>query len=496
MKGSAVRTIAVINQKGGCGKTTTAINLAAAFAELGRKTLLVDMDPQGHCGLGLAVPESQLESSIADALKAAGTGRAFDLADVLWQINSTLDLAPSTTTLATVEHRLAGENDRDTRLARVLRTVDTSYDICIIDCPPNIGLLTFNALRAAAEVIIPVEIGYFSLAGSIKQATTIQLLADRCHHPVAIHVLPTMYDVRTKMAREIVNELRKHFGSRVLPTPIHYSSKLKEAASFGQPITEYDPASRGCQDFEQLAKLLDESRPEPQRIDIDELENASVPEIAPASPLPVRSAPGTYETPEADAMTPYDLAESDSAAAPAAVATVDRPAAVESPDPVAPAPQPAAAPNRRVAELVARAKALAERTQAMQQRLADDPDVAAAQDEHLKPVELADPQKQRTLDEKLRAFYGVKQTEQGTLFVQPNVPARSVCIAGDFNRWSPAATPLARNEALGVWQTCLRLPPGRYRYRVVVDGKWTADPHNHYVEANPFGELNSVIEVA
>ncbi|MBI1369092.1 MAG: AAA family ATPase [Planctomycetes bacterium] len=499
-----MRTFAVINQKGGCGKTTTAINLAASFAELGHKTLLVDMDPQGHCALGLAVPDTQLEKTIAEALM--GDVERFDLAEILWQISTNLDLAPAGVQLAGVEHKLASTPDRDTRLAKLLRRVAGDYEICIVDCPPSIGLLTFNALRAAGEVIIPVETGYFALAGSLRQATTLQVLADRCGHAVCFHVLPTMYDVRTKMAREIVNELRKHFGDRVLTIPIHFSAKLKEAASFGQPILEYDPASRGCQDYERLARHLLATRPHPQRLTAPESTEMTDDSIAHMTrPSPAAMPAGSpAEAPMRRDMRPVAeprvLREIDPCDETVdAMPAMGSRAGVTTVEPVRPAEPAEAAPvaNNRVADLVARAKALSQRTAAMQQRLASDPQVAQfeAREQRLE-TRPADPDVRRTLDEKLRALYGAHVTSQGTLFVQPDAASTSrVSIAGDFNEWSAIATPLQRNERLGIWQTCVPLPPGRYRYRIVVDGKWTSDPHNRYVETNPFGELNNIIEV-
>ena len=250
-----MRTIAIINQKGGCGKTTTSINLAAVLALQGHRTLLVDMDPQSHCALGLAVPEDRIERSTADLMRH-GLDGSMSLDDITWQISRGLDLAPSAMALAGLEQSLASAPDRDRRLAQVLSPAQDVYDFCIIDCPPSIGLLTFNALRAADEVLIPVETGYFALQGSVRQERTIELLVRRVGHRVRFRVLPTMYDVRTKLAREILSELKKHFGDRVLPMVINFNSKLKEAASFGQPISEYDSASRGMQDFEQLASWL------------------------------------------------------------------------------------------------------------------------------------------------------------------------------------------------------------------------------------------------
>jgi chromosome partitioning protein len=160
-----MRIIAIINQKGGCGKTTTSINLAACLARLGHKTLLVDMDPQGHCGVGLAVPEEQIERTVFDSLIDPGDGKVARLNELVWQIASDFDLAPSNLKLAAFEQVFAGRIGREDRLARALDAVRGSYEWCVIDCPPSVGLLTFNALRACNEVIVPVETGYFSLHG-------------------------------------------------------------------------------------------------------------------------------------------------------------------------------------------------------------------------------------------------------------------------------------------------------------------------------------------
>lgn len=430
-----MRAIAIVNQKGGCGKTTVATNLAAVLASKGLKTLLVDMDPQSHCALGLAVPESQIERSIGDVLRG-GLGGAVSVRDAVWQITRTLDLVPSTMALASLEQELSDAPDRDRRLAQVLSSVADQYDFCIIDCPPSIGLLTFNALRAAGEVLIPVETGYFAMQGSIKQEATIQMLARRANHRARFKILATMYDVRTKLAREILAELRKRFGERLLPVVIHFNSKLKEAASFGQPISEYDPTSRGMQDFEGLANWLIANPPE--------------------APDAVEGAKSEAGTGEASASSPA---------------------------------------LSRAAELVERARALAQRTAALVAKLQADPDVQA--EPALAPAATDPAAATQKLEEKLARIYGVRPTAQGLLFVQPaRGEAKSINVAGDFNGWSATATPLRRDAELGVWQACVNVPPGRYRYRLVVDGRWTHDSYNTYVEANPFGELNSVVEVS
>src|SRR5438046_345981 len=256
-----MRTLAIINQKGGCGKTTTSINLAACLARLGHKALLVDMDPQGHCGVGLAVPEEQIERTIYDALIEERDGKVCSVAQIVWQIASDFDLAPSNIQLAAFEQVFAGRAGREDRLTRALEAVRNSYRWAIIDCPPSVGLITFNALRACDEVIVPVETGFFSLHGLAKMMETLELMKERCSKDILIRVLPTLYDTRTKLAREVLSELRAKFREYLMESVVNFNTKLKEAASFGQPITEYDPGSRGYKDFVNLARELMGHRP-------------------------------------------------------------------------------------------------------------------------------------------------------------------------------------------------------------------------------------------
>lgn len=438
-----MRTIAIINQKGGCGKTTCSINLAASLSAKGKRTLLVDMDPQSHCAMGLAVPDAQIEKSIADMLRV-GLDGSLAMSEVTWQIARHLDLAPSTITLAGMEAQLATAPDKDRRLVQVLSTVQDDYDFCIVDCPPSIGLLTFNALRAADEVLIPVETGFFSMQGAVRQQQTIEMLARRAGHHVRFKVLATMYDVRTKLAREILSELKRHFGDELLPIVINFNSKLKEAASFGQPITEYDAASRGMRDFERLTEWLLANPP----------------------------GPATGLMPE---HAPEQVAVSGPVGNPA---------------------------MSRAAELVERARALSNRTAELSSRLASDGDARAEGFTSPAPPRPAtQPQESvpaappDSYQKKLAGLFGARNTTQGLLFVQPHGKAMNLAIAGDFNGWNPATTPLKRDESLGVWQACVNVPPGRYRYRLVVDGQWVQDPYNSYVESNPFGELNNIIVV-
>ncbi len=249
-----MRTIAVVNQKGGCGKTTVSINLASALAELDKKVLLVDMDPQSHCAVGLAVPEEQIEQSIYDVLISKSRNEPMRLTEILWQIGERLELAPASIDLSAFEQQMAGIPERERCLQNVLDAVQDDYDFAVIDCPPAVSLLTFNALRAASDVLVPVETGYFALHGLSKQLETLSILCKRCQQEVSVRVLASMYDIRTKMAREILAELRSHFADCMFKTVVNFNTKIKEAASFGQPINEYDPASKGQQDFRALAQ--------------------------------------------------------------------------------------------------------------------------------------------------------------------------------------------------------------------------------------------------
>lgn len=262
-----MRTIAIINQKGGCGKTTVSINLAAALAHKDYRTLLIDMDPQSHCAVGLAVPQDQVEKNTYDLLISSRGANKVEMKHVAWQISQNFDLIPAGIELAALEPQLAGQEQREDCLRDVIASQGDKYDFIVIDCPPSVGLLTFNALRAADEVVIPVETGYFALHGLAREMETLQVLRQQCQQDIDIRVLASMYDVRTKLAREVYNELKTNYGSMLLKAEINFNTKLKEAASFGQPITEYDPSCRGMRDFLALAEELVElqrHKPAPQ----------------------------------------------------------------------------------------------------------------------------------------------------------------------------------------------------------------------------------------
>ncbi len=401
-----MRKIAVINQKGGCGKTTVSINLASSLASLGHRTLLVDMDPQGHCAVGLAVPEEQIEQSIYDILITQSRGDDLRMSEILWQIADGFELAPASIDLAAFEQQMSGVNEKENCLKKVLEKCDRDYEYVVIDCPPAVGLLTFNAIRAATDIIVPVETGYFSLHGLSKQLDTLNVLSKQSSQKLNVMVLASMYDIRTKMGREILGELRKHFSDRMFETVVNFNTKLKEAASLGQPIDEYDPGSKGSKDFENLAEEL---------ISTDTL---------------------VHKTQLADTL--QDKLDAISTSAEKLLSSVEK------------------------------------------------------QKETKKE---AVPAKQMSTDEKIADFYGVRQIKDSVMFISLYPRANSVMVAGDFNDWKPEQAKMEKVNGNGLWKIKMPLSKGKYQYRLVVDGKWQKDPYNEKVEANPFGEYNSVLEV-
>ena len=346
-----MRTIAIVNQKGGCGKTTTAVNLAGCLATAGDRVLLVDLDPQAHSTLALGIdPETLNENLYEILIEPIGTPAAGRLAEVVRPWSDQLHLAPSGIVLSALEQKLTADRaeQRTERLAAALASVAERYDWCLIDCPPNVGVLTFNALRAAREVIVPLETSDFAIHGVQKLLETIALLTERIGHPLQVRILPTLYDGRTRYARETLAEIRSRFGELCFDTVIRANIKLREAARRGEPIVAYARSANGAQDYGSLAIELS------------------------LTPAPEQSA-GHVEA------------------------------------------KAEAGPSREVV------------------------------------VQYRDP------------------------------AASDVRIAGDFNGWVPDKGVRSLIESDGetrVWTKILRLPPGTYQYRYVVDGEWRDDPEN------------------
>jgi chromosome partitioning protein len=368
-----MRTIAVVNQKGGCGKTITAINLAAFLARAGRRVLLVDMDPQGHSTLGLLTGSAPPSRTMYDVLAPGADGKRASLQDIAHPVRENLDLAPADILLSALPEVLAGVAGREDVLAGAFAGLHDDYDYAIVDCPPNVGLHTFNALKGCSEAIVPMDPSFFALHGIGKVFETFDLVARKTGHEIAARVLVTLYSGRAAFSKAIIEEIRTHLSGRHFATTIRYSIKLAEAASHGVPIADYCRHCAGFEDYQALATEV----------------------------LQQEAAMGARGRVAIDGR------------------------------------------NDRAG-------------------LA------------LRPLAPAAP----------------AVTKDGVVFTVAARDAHRVQLAGDFNDWVADGSEM---EPTGeVWVKILKLPPGRYRYRYVVDGQWQSDPLNSVAEPSPFGGNDSL----
>jgi chromosome partitioning protein len=369
-----MRTIAVVNQKGGCGKTITSINLSAFLAREQRRVLLVDMDPQGHATLGVLADVVQPSRTMYEVFLRDASRQPTCLSDVIRTVRENLDVAPADILLSAISETLAGLVGREDILSDAIASVAGHYDYVVVDCPPNVGLLTFNALKACSEAIVPMDPSFFSLHGLGKLLETIDVLAKETDHHIAARVLVTLYSGRSPFVKAVVDEIRRHLDGRHFDTVIRYSVKLAEAASHGVPIAHYCRHCAGFDDYQALAaEVLQQEAAMPKSERVTSKGNAT------------------------GASTGNDCA-----------------------GPSAPA-----------------------------------------------------------------------VTSEGVMFTIEAPDAERVQLAGDFNNWTLDGNEM---EAMGgVWKKVVKLPPGRYRYRYVVDGRWRNDPLNAAVEPSPYGGDDSVL---
>ena len=244
------KIIAVANQKGGVGKTTTSVNLSAAFAEMGKKVLLIDCDPQGNATSGLGIEKDGLELSIYDALI-----NDTPMEEIIIQTQFGLDVVPSVMDLAGAEVELVNLEDKQYRLKKAVELVKEKYDYILIDCPPSLGHVTLNALTAADSVLLPLQCEFYALEGLFQLLSTVQLVQEQLNEKLRIEGLVlTMYDSRTNLAEQVVEEVKTHFPDMVYATKIPRNVRLSEAPSFGKPIFAYASSSKGAQAYMSLAE--------------------------------------------------------------------------------------------------------------------------------------------------------------------------------------------------------------------------------------------------
>ncbi len=318
-----MKTIAVANQKGGCGKTTTTINLAGCLASSGKKILVIDLDPQAHASFGLGMTTQVIDRSIYNVLTDAPEKKR-SLSECILKRSGNMDMITSNILLSTLEQELKDKDDAVSRLYQAITTSILDYDYCLIDCPPSLGFLTFNALRAADHVLVPIDMSAFSLMGVSKLLGMLELIKIKISHAPAVNALATIFDKRTKYSQVILNEIKSLFRDQLLETIIRMSVSLKKAAAGGVTVVEFDKESNGAVDYMALAhellkqdvaekfeKALEEAGAAPEGVPVERVrsESAETPAVtvtASAEPVavvrfqPVETAPET--PPEASSI--------------------------------------------------------------------------------------------------------------------------------------------------------------------------------------------------
>ena len=282
-----MKIISIANQKGGCGKTTTAINLASTLGANGQKTLLVDLDPQAHATLGLNVDD---QNSLYNCISRL-TPHKLKIKDIIKKVSRNFDIVPSNVLVGTLEQELADEIGRELKLSEIINEIKDLYDYILIDCPPSLGFLTVNAVRASDELIIPVETSRFSMQGVDHLMDIANLIRERLNHPVKSKVLITMFDSRLRHSFTMLGKMKEKFTGMLFDTIVHTNVKLKEAAVMGEAVLKYDKYCRGSKDYMSLAREILTADRQPIRTPVAE-------KTVVEAPVTLRAEETSYEPSE------------------------------------------------------------------------------------------------------------------------------------------------------------------------------------------------------
>ena len=469
--------IAIVNQKGGCGKTTTSINLSASIASRGKKVLLIDLDPQGHATLGLNIREDRFKKSMYDVLSNLTN---IGLDDIIIPVSENLDLAPSNILLSAIEQQLSGISDREERLAENIKRMKREYSFIIFDCPPSLGLLTFNALIACNKVIIPIETSFFSLQGVMKLLETINLVKEGANSELKFKALITMYDRRKKFDQEIMKNIKDYFKEECFGTVIRSNVKLKECASFGCPITQYDKNCAGFEDYTDLANEVFAGCGIPEkRIEIETEHKEAVTE-------PDSFQPSAASCQEQGSKIEEGIPEPDSYQLSAVSSQEESETEVEE-----------ATPERDSSHLSATSS---QEQESEAEEVVSKPDSSQvpaisfdeqeSKVEEVSSVQVAEQKEEEKFEEVVP-----EQVWDEVTFSYWSPEAKMVQIAGDFNNWSSEGNIKLEKKGDGLWEAKLPLKRGTYQYKYIVDGDWRIDPNNPLKVTNSFGFENSLLEL-
>lgn len=426
-----MKTVAIANQKGGCGKTTTAINLAGALAAIGKRILLIDLDPQSHASYGLGVTTQTSDRSIYNVLTES-KDRQRPLTDCVVNAAANLNVVPSSILLSTLEQELKDKEDAVSKLFHVISVSDLKYDYIIIDCPPSLGFLTFNALRAADHILVPIDMSAFSLMGVAKLLGMLELIKLKISHAPRVNALATLYDRRTKYSEVMLTEIRSFFKDQMLGTIIRLNVALKKAVAKGVNIFDFDRDSNGAMDYAELAQEL-------LRAESDLDFEKAMAEVSASRGTQKDSVMLVSKTiieervpaDEKEKVIPVCANESVSRAAIAVSLNTDN---------TAPA-------REAVIEAVGKE--------------------ALKREDALKDIQFA-----------IRA---------------PD--AKDIYLVGDFNSWKADDNAKMSRLDDGRWVRLMGLTPGKYKYKFIIDGRWEIDCENSDKELNNYGTFDSIIKL-